>query len=77
MNARTTTNTASAVPCRRHSLLFTSERTVARARAAAMCQGCPVVLVCRSYSARAGEEWHVWGGTDGPDAVRSGSPIAK
>lgn len=55
---------ASSVPCRRHPDLFTSDVAAERTRAAAMCQGCPVVLVCRSYSVRAREGWHVWGGRD-------------
>lgn len=50
---------AEVVPCRRHPLLFTSERAVKRTRAA-VCQGCPVLLLCRSYSDRAGESWHLW-----------------
>lgn len=34
----------------------------ARKHAAALCEGCPVLGQCRSYSIKAGEEYGVWGG---------------
>lgn len=34
----------------------------ARQHAAALCEGCPVLGQCRSYSIKAGEEYGVWGG---------------
>src|SRR5687767_10223872 len=34
----------------------------ARAYAAALCHGCPVLDTCRAYALEAGEEYGVWGG---------------
>lgn len=34
----------------------------ARARAANLCHGCPVLTQCRDYALQAGEEHGIWGG---------------
>ncbi len=48
---------------------------VARHRAAALCEGCPVIEQCRWYALEAGEDDGVWGGLCEADraTIRRGS----
>ncbi|MCV7528066.1 WhiB family transcriptional regulator [Micrococcus luteus] len=52
------------VPCQADSDAFTSEFAAERERAARLCAGCPIRVLCGRYAAAARERWGVWGGQD-------------
>lgn len=57
------------LPCNRGDEWF-SENPRHQQRAAALCGGCALLQVCRSYALAAGEKEGVWGGTTPLDRKR-------
>ena len=51
-------------PCRADPEPFTADDGAQRTLAAALCGGCPLRSLCRSYAVAAAEPWGVWGGVD-------------
>lgn len=52
------------VPCQADPDAFTSEFAAERERAARLCAGCPIRVLCGRYAVAARERWGVWGGKD-------------
>jgi hypothetical protein len=53
------------LPCRTtNPALFHSDNPRERRQAASKCQGCPLLLDCRTYAFETRQEWGVWGGLD-------------
>jgi hypothetical protein len=52
------------IPCSDSADLWLSESQHARAEAARLCRGCPVIAECRAAAKARGERFGVWGGKD-------------